>query len=228
MKARSKRSTKRPPESPPAAWIRTVAGVVLAAALASVSWIPAGSSESIRSSTQPTFSNLADDVVATIMRHWYAGGSRFRECSDCAAAVASDWGADSLIDVLYERWLLTRDVSVTKAFKGIVAGEPGNTLGGFSDVPMWDAVAAIRAYDVTHDPRALREAEREYHALATSRDFALEPCPAIDAQIRRGGGLGFGDRRDDEAVEVGRRAGRVRPADLALPGDRGQARRHVR
>lgn len=125
------------------------------------------------------------------MRHWYAGGSRFRECSDCTTLVASDWGADSLIDVLYERWLLTRDLSVKKTFKRIVAGEPGNTLGGFSDVPMWDAVAAIRAYDVTRDPRALREAEREYHALATSPDFALDPCPAIDAQIRRGGGGGI-------------------------------------
>jgi hypothetical protein len=139
----------------------------------------------------PTFSQLADDAVATIMHHWYIDGSRFRECSDCATWTSADWGADSLVEVLYERWLLTRDPAVAATFARIVAGEPGNTLGGFSDVPMWDAVAAIRAYDVTHDPRALDQAEREYDALAESKQYALEPCRAFDAQIRDGGGRGL-------------------------------------
>jgi len=139
----------------------------------------------------PTLARLADDAVATIMRHWYAGGSRFRACSDCSAATNSDWGADSLIDVLYERWLLTHEEPVAETFANIVADEPGDTLGGFSDVPMWDAVAAIRAFDVTRDPRALAEARREYHALASSTRYALDPCRALDFQIRDGGGGGL-------------------------------------
>jgi len=168
-----------------------LAPILLAAAFAATSIGVDAGRESVPLRDAPTLARFADDAVATIMRHWYAGRARFRACSDCAEAVNSDWGADSLIDVLYERWLLTRDPAVAETFKNIVAGQPGNTLGGFSDVPMWDAVAAIRAYDVTHDQRALLEAEQEYHALTSSTQFALDPCRAIDGQIRDGGGGGI-------------------------------------
>jgi len=139
-----------------------------------------------------TFSALADDAVATIMQRWYAGGSRFRGCpSPRCGAVNSDWGAGSMVDILYERWLLTHDVRVAATFAQIVAGEPRSTLHGFSDVPMWDAVAAIRAYDVMHDRRALGNAERQYRSLVSSTHFATGPCSPIDYQLRdgRGGGL---------------------------------------
>ncbi|HEY4439604.1 MAG TPA: hypothetical protein VGN14_04070 [Candidatus Elarobacter sp.] len=160
----------------------------------------------------PTFAERAADAVETIRRHWYAGHGRFRLCADCVDATASDWGADSLIDVLYLRWLLTRDPALVGLFREIVEGEPGDTLGGFSDVPMWDAVAAIRAYDVTGDPRALTQARREYDALATSRHFALAPCPAIDTQLRDGGGSGIRTLETDaNRILVGASlAGRVR------------------
>ena len=127
-----------------------------------------------------TFGRLADDAVGTVLRTWYAGGSAFRACAGCAGASNSDWGTDSLIDVLYLRWRLNRDPVVARAFAEIVTGEPAPTLGRFSDVPMWDAVAAVRAYDVTRDPRALANAVRQYRGLAAARRFALEPCRALD------------------------------------------------
>lgn len=143
------------------------------------------------SATVTAFARLADDAVATVLRTWYAGGSAFRACAGCAGASNSDWGADSLIDVLYLRWKLGRDPAVARAFGAIVAGEPVAGLGRFSDVPMWDAVAAVRAYDVTHDPRALANAVRQYRALVTARRFALAPCRALDYQIRDAGGGGL-------------------------------------
>jgi hypothetical protein len=138
-----------------------------------------------------TFAERGADAVQTILSPaWYAGASRFRLCPGCRAT-NSDWGADSMIGALYERWMLTHDPHIARAFSQIVAGEPGLTLGTFSDVPMWDAVAAIRAYDVTHDPRALANAERNYRALVTTSGFALSPCPEIDYQLSGGaaGGL---------------------------------------
>ena len=42
----------------------------------------------------------ARDAVATVLRSWYAGGSAFRLCAGCAGATNSDWGADSLVDVV--------------------------------------------------------------------------------------------------------------------------------
>jgi len=139
----------------------------------------------------PTFSALADAAVTTVMNTWYAGNSNFRPCPGCAGAVNFDWGADSMIDILYERWLVAQDPLVTATFPAIVAGEPGDTLGGFSDVPMWDAVAALRAYDVTHDPAALTNARNHYRSLVTSTHYALDPCRPIDYQVHDGGGGGL-------------------------------------
>jgi hypothetical protein len=96
-----------------------------------------------------------------------------------------------MIDVLYLRWKLGRDPVVARTFAAIAAGEPVPALDRFSDVPMWDAVAALRAYDVTHDPRALANAERQYRGLVTSQRFALAPCRALDYQIRDAGGGGL-------------------------------------
>jgi hypothetical protein len=80
---------------------------------------------------------------------------------------------------------------VARVFERIVAGEPAPGIGRFSDVPMWDAVAALRAYDVTRDPRALANAERQYRALVVSRRFALAPCRSVDYQVRDAGGGGL-------------------------------------
>ncbi len=138
-----------------------------------------------------TFSQYAGDAVATVLRVWYAGGSAFVACPGCGPGVSSDWGTDSLVEVLYERWQLAHDPLVAAAFANIVTGEPANTLGGFSDVPMWDAVAALRAYDVTGDPRALANARQQYRRLVSSAHFALGPCRPLDGQVhdRGGGGL---------------------------------------
>lgn len=164
---------------------------VAAAVLAAFVTMGAAEAGAAGGTEPPTFGRLADDAVGTVLRTWYAGGAAFRSCAGCAGASNSDWGADSLVDVLYLRWKLRRDPVVARVFADIVAGEPRPALGRFSDVPMWDAVAALRAYDVTRDPRALANAQRQYRGLAASRRFALAPCPGVDYQIRDGGGGGL-------------------------------------
>ena len=47
---------------------------------------------------------------------------------------------------------------------------------------MWDAVAALRTYDVTHDATALRNAQAAYAAVAESDVYARGACPEIDYQ----------------------------------------------
>jgi hypothetical protein len=47
---------------------------------------------------------------------------------------------------------------------------------------MWDAVAALRTYDVTRDGRALRNAQAAYAAVAESDVYARGACPEIDYQ----------------------------------------------
>jgi hypothetical protein len=166
--------------------MRCAAAVVMTAVAASVVMASAAVTDAATTVPATTFAQLAENAVGTVLRTWYAGGSAF-----CAGASNSDWGADSMIDVLYLRWKLGRDPVVARAFAAIAAGEPVPALGRFSDVPMWDAVAALRAYDVTRDPRALANAERQYRGLVTSRRFALGPCRALDYQIRDAGGGGL-------------------------------------
>lgn len=130
-----------------------------------------------------TFAELGREAVATIATRWYAGGGRFRLCSSCATT-NSDWGADSLVDVLALRVLLASDPAAVALLRAVARDLPAPRIGRFSDVPMWDAVAAVRVYDATGDPAALAHAERDYRALVEARGFALGGCAAIDAQLR--------------------------------------------
>jgi hypothetical protein len=136
-----------------------------------------------------TFRELGADAAATLTTRFSTGDGRWRACLDpsCGAGNA-DWGSDSLTGVLYERWLLTRDPALVPLFRELERTEPqygdcrAPRCTGWSDVPMWDAVAALRTYDVTHDAIALRNAEAAYAFVAGSDVFARGACPAIDYQ----------------------------------------------
>ena len=90
--------------------------------------------------------------------------------------------------MLYARWLVTHDAALEPAFRALERTEPqyGDCrrphCKNWSDVPMWDAVAALRTYDVTHDDVALRNAEAAYRAVAASDVYARGACPALDYQ----------------------------------------------
>jgi len=136
-----------------------------------------------------TFRELGEDAVATLLTRFYAGDGRWRACLDPSCGAGNvDWGSDTLTGVLYERWLVTHDPALVAMFRELERTEPryGDCrrprCNAWSDVPMWDAVAALRTYDVTHDDDALRNAEAAYAFLAGSDVFARGACPAIDYQ----------------------------------------------
>jgi len=53
---------------------------------------------------------------------------------------------------------------------------------GWSDVPAWDAIASLREYEVTRDPRALARAEAAFAYVEGASVFALGACPRIRYQ----------------------------------------------
>ena len=142
------------------------------------------------SATAPqTFRELGDDAAVTLTTRFYAGDGRWRTCLDPSCGAGDvDWGSDSLTGVLYERWLVTRDPQLVPLFRELERTQPrygacrAPRCSGWSDVPMWDAVAALRTYDVTHDDVALRNAEAAYAFVAEADVFARGACPAIDYQ----------------------------------------------
>ncbi len=139
--------------------------------------------------TAVTLGVLGDAAVATLTTRFYAGDGRWRSCLDprCGAGNV-DWGSDSLTGVLYERSLVAHDDTLLPIFRALEATEPhyapcrAPSCAGWSDVPMWDAVAALRTYDVTHDDAALRNAQAAYSAVAESDVYARGGCPEIDYQ----------------------------------------------
>jgi hypothetical protein len=136
-----------------------------------------------------TFAEFADDATATLTTRFYAGEGRWRTCLDPSCGVGNvDWGSDSLTGALYVRRLVSHDPALVPLFRALERTEPRYgacrrpRCTHWSDVPMWDAVAALRTYDVTHDDLALRNAEAAYDAVALSDVYARGACPEIDYQ----------------------------------------------
>jgi hypothetical protein len=160
---------------------------VLAVALAGATGPPGPPPDD--ASQPPLLRQLADDAATTLTTQFYAGAGRWRACLDPSCGSDNvDWGSDSLTGVLYERRLLTGDDALLPIFRELEATEPhygpcrAPSCTSWSDVPMWDAVAALRSYDVTHDDDALRAAEAAYASVAESNVFARGACPEIDYQ----------------------------------------------
>lgn len=137
----------------------------------------------------PTLRTLGDEALATLTTRFYAGAGRWRACLDARCSTGNvDWGSDSLTGVLYERSLLTGDESLLPTLRALEGTEQhygpcrAPSCTNWSDVPMWDAVAALRTYDVTHDEDALRNAEAAYGSVAESDVYARGACPEIDYQ----------------------------------------------
>ena len=136
-----------------------------------------------------TFKALADDAAETLTTRFYAGAGRWYACLDASCGAGNvDWAADSLTAIAYERRLLTHDETLVSLLRELEQTEPA--YGGcrqprctaWSDVPMWDAVAAVRTYDATRDGKALTNAEAAYRFIASSDVFARGACPEIDYQ----------------------------------------------
>ncbi|MFI5269131.1 MAG: hypothetical protein ACHQ7M_17285, partial [Chloroflexota bacterium] len=110
-----------------------------------------------------------------------------------------DWGADSLTNLLYFRWLIAHDRTVLPVLRTLVgtahAWLPGER--GSSDSVMWDAVADMRMYQATGSKTALVKAEAALRWLGSVPGLASGACPSIAYQWP------FGHRGKLKTIETG-------------------------
>ena len=133
---------------------------------------------------------------------------------------ANDWGADDLTYDLWLRWQTTHDPalpSLGAALAGVLPDWAGAcnlpACGAGSDVPEWDAIAAIRDYQVTGDPAGARRSRGRVRASSQRGDaFSVGACPDIRYQQPAGGSNQLKTLETDGNAIEGR--------DPALPGDR--------
>lgn len=141
-----------------------------------------------------TFGTAASAAVTTLERQFYHAPGRWNVCvpDDCGTIVR-DWGADSLADALFLRWHVAHDVSAIPIMDALAQSAPAYgacKLGAcsmWSDIPMWDSIAAAHVFEVTGNRLALDKAQRAFAAVDRSDAFALGACPSIDFQKPAGG-----------------------------------------
>lgn len=126
-------------------------------------------------------------AVDTLLQQWYEAGS-WRMCTqaDCPRR-NQDWGADALTFVLALRWRASHDASVRPYLRVLTStahryeqpcGDARCRL--WSDVPAWDALAALRELEVLGDaPDALQTARLAFDAVERSNAYARGACPQI-------------------------------------------------
>ncbi len=162
--------------------------LLLLAAAVSIRTAP----NAVASNAPATFAQLARDAEIALRVRWYAGAGSWNRCLPARCGVQSyDWGADNLSAALYLDWLTTRDAALVPWFRELGAANPGFHLctaacRSWSDVPMWDALAAIREYDVTGDRGVLGKAEADFASAARSELYAQGACREIDYQRPNG------------------------------------------
>jgi len=136
-----------------------------------------------------TYGSLAARAVTTLERVYYRGAGRWSLCVPRICRPGNiDWGADSLTYNLYLHWLLTGDAQV-RGIMNALTGTAPSRHAGWSDVPMWDSIAASREYQVTGNPAALVKARNAFASVAVRRlgEFALGACPGVLYQEPHGG-----------------------------------------
>ncbi len=143
-----------------------------------------------------TFAAAGNRAVATLLHDYYGGNGLWNVCDvqDCGQA-NTDWGVDSLTYALYLRWSTARDPSVIPAMTALLGtaptyGSPCNlpSCGSWSDVPEWDAIAALREYEALGgNPQALAKARAAYSFVQDGTAFVLGACPDIRYQEPGGG-----------------------------------------
>jgi hypothetical protein len=140
-----------------------------------------------------TFAALAAEAERTLIGSLY-GAAKWNLClpeSGCPTT-DSDWGADALTGALYFRWMLNSDPAILPILSALNGGGPTFTtceLGpctGWSDIPMWDSIAASREYAATGEASALSRARAAFGYVSTANAFGIGACPAVDYQAPGG------------------------------------------
>lgn len=146
--------------------------------------LPAGRAQA--ASRAGSFEAYGAEAIATLQRTWYSGGL-WRTCLlQRCHRTNRDWGADSLTAVLYLRWRITRDPGLERYFATLTQSAPRYTRAcrdercrQWSDVPAWDAVAALQEYEATRSRAALTKAKAAYDFVVRSSRYAAGACPSI-------------------------------------------------
>jgi hypothetical protein len=143
------------------------------------------------------FRAASDAALQTLVDVFYDAGN-WRLCvpKPCGILAISDfdWGADSLTGTLYLRWSLENDTSIVSMMQALDANGPSyqtcraTNCPTWSDVPLWDSIAASHEYLVTRSAGALTRARGAFAYVDTATEFALGACPKIDYQIPVAGG----------------------------------------
>lgn len=177
-----------------------VVSVVLACALSAQAPRDARAFEPATKATLPTYAFLADDAVASMLRSYYFGRGLWRDCPEARCWIHnSDWGADSLTNTLYLRWKTTGDARMEPILGALATSarrykppcRAGRRCLLWSDVPMWDSVAASREHEVDpSNPVPLQKAVAAFWAVEASPVYSVGACPAIRYQRP----FGRGDR----------------------------------
>lgn len=139
--------------------------------------------------TAPTLGGAADAAALTLTERIYAGAGRWNVCvPDACGTAARDWGADALTFALFLRWRTAHDARTVPLARALGRSLPSYGscrrphCGEWSDVPMWDAVAAARIYAMTGDRDALTKARRAFALVDSSDAYARGACPAVSFQ----------------------------------------------
>jgi hypothetical protein len=141
----------------------------------------------------PTYAQRSDQARQTLLLQFYDGAGRWHICVPHECGVTNqDWGAAALTYTLYLRWHITRDPTVAPIMRALAATALtyGPGISTWSDQPMWDSVAASRAYQVTGDATALTKAKAAFDLVDSERRswFTGGACPAVNYQLPNGGG----------------------------------------
>jgi len=137
-----------------------------------------------------TFAAAGARALDTLLTVYYDGAGAWNDCNrpGCNHS-SSDWGADSLTYALAMRSQAAGDASIPPVLAALTASAPTYRspcglpdCGSWSDNPLWDSIAASRAFGVTNDPAALAKAEAAFAFVESSRAFALGACPDIRYQ----------------------------------------------
>jgi len=133
----------------------------------------------------PSYAALATRSARLLETTFYNGQGLWRMCDPAICNTKNrDWGADSLTNLLYFRWLIAHDWTVLPILRTLAATAhtwlPGER--GSSDSVMWDAVADVRMYQATGSTTALAKAEAALRWLGTVPGLAAGACPYIDYQ----------------------------------------------
>jgi len=153
--------------------------------------VPAASGGSRADTT--TFAQLGAHAEATLLHVLYAGNGLWNQCGQPGCGLSNrDWGVDSLTYALYLRWTSTHSKRIAWTLGALTATSPNYGAAcvarpcGWSDVPAWDAIASLREYAATRDPRALAKARHAFAYVEDAKVFALGACPRIRYQQPEG------------------------------------------